>query len=250
MSLNLRLASVLLVGLSALLIEAAENTIHPLPERVYTHIHSFMSKSNAFRGSTLEDTKNWVDRYDNWEAPKELQQKFPYYQSGFDKENRPVWVGEIGKFAIRQQIEKGPDAAADLEKYLLQASLRIGKSMLLKDTPEKPVRQAFFIADWEASDFADFAHLPTLNFVLRLMRTYVDILTEAWGYCVSINVNNAAKRGLDLVRPVIGGVLDKMDVYGEEKEKWMAGLKKYLPEQAIPSWYGGRPDFKPLAIYG
>ncbi|CAG7672575.1 unnamed protein product, partial [Allacma fusca] len=61
----------------------------------------------------------------------------------------PVWVGEIGRYNIRKVIEKGPKAAEELEKYLYKAALNIGKSMLLKDTPEKPVHTAFFIADWD-----------------------------------------------------------------------------------------------------
>ncbi|CAG7723779.1 unnamed protein product, partial [Allacma fusca] len=44
--------------------------------------------------------------------------------------------------------------------------------------PEKPIRTGFFIADWDKSDVKDLAHLPTLNFLLRLLRTYADILTE------------------------------------------------------------------------
>ncbi|CAG7734102.1 unnamed protein product, partial [Allacma fusca] len=111
-------------------------------------------------------------------------------------------------------------------------------SMLLKDTPEKPVHTAFFIADWDESDVKELAHLPTLNFLLRLLRAYADIFTESWGYCLLINVNPGAKKSLELIRPILPGVQSKVEVYGTNPEEWTPALKKHLPENAIPAWYG------------
>ncbi|CAG7821960.1 unnamed protein product, partial [Allacma fusca] len=83
------IVSVLAVCGRAATDEATGNGVHPLPEKVYAHLHSFMSKSKAFKDFTLEDSKNWIDKHDQFVAPAELEKNFPYYQSGFDKENRP-----------------------------------------------------------------------------------------------------------------------------------------------------------------
>ncbi|CAG7728057.1 unnamed protein product, partial [Allacma fusca] len=119
-----------------------------------------MSKSKAFKGFTLEDSKNWIDKHDQFVAPAEFEKIFPFYQSGFDKENRPVWITEVGKYKVRKVVEKGPEATEKLEKYFYKGALAIGKSMLLNDTPENPVRTVFLIADWDQSDVKELAHLP------------------------------------------------------------------------------------------
>ncbi|CAG7724048.1 unnamed protein product, partial [Allacma fusca] len=44
--------------------------------------------SEPFKNFTLIDSINFIDSLEDWEPPKELAQRFPYYLSGFDDEDR------------------------------------------------------------------------------------------------------------------------------------------------------------------
>ncbi|CAG7726945.1 unnamed protein product, partial [Allacma fusca] len=78
------------------------------PMALYAKAHSYISRSKAFKNYTLEDSISFVNQLYHWKAPRELQEKFPYYQAGYDRYDRPVWIGEVGKFDLPGQIRKGP----------------------------------------------------------------------------------------------------------------------------------------------
>ncbi|CAG7827055.1 unnamed protein product, partial [Allacma fusca] len=47
-----------------------------------------------------------VVKFDNalykWVPPMDLQLRFPYYLTGYDDENRSIWVVEFGKWNLRK----------------------------------------------------------------------------------------------------------------------------------------------------
>ncbi|CAG7817726.1 unnamed protein product [Allacma fusca] len=211
---------------------------------------NYVATTKVYRNNTLQDTIHHVKEDDDWTPTKELQAKFPYYLSGYDYDDQPVWVMEVGKYNYREQIEKGPEGAHNLTLYLYQAIHRVIGSMLTKDTPENEIRGIFLIGDCEGLDLFQIAHLPTLSFVLNLMRTYSDFVGILLGRAVFINMNFATTALFNSFRPILGGVFSRMELYGTNKAKWKGALHKFLPEDAIPKWYGGREDYKPLAVYG
>ncbi|CAG7830304.1 unnamed protein product [Allacma fusca] len=124
----------------------------------------YLSKTSVYQNFTLEDTIHHVKEVDSWKAPKELQRKFPYYLSGYDYKDQPVWIGEIGKYNVKEQIQKGPEAARNLTLYLFQGIHRIYRSMWDKDAPGKEIRTAFFIGDCEGLDLNQATHIPTVSY--------------------------------------------------------------------------------------
>ncbi|CAG7729490.1 unnamed protein product, partial [Allacma fusca] len=63
-----------------------------LPPEVYLKAYSYMKRSTAFRNFSLLNSINHVNGLEHWKAPQELQDKFPYYLSGYDYDDQPVWV--------------------------------------------------------------------------------------------------------------------------------------------------------------
>ncbi|CAG7665166.1 unnamed protein product [Allacma fusca] len=188
-----------------------------LAPEVYLKAHSYLKNSNTFRNFSLLNSINHVNGLEHWKAPQELQDKFPYYLSGYDYDDQPVWNA---------------------------------KSMQVKDTDKKEVSRVFLLGDWEGLDITQIMHLPTMLYVIDMVRTYLDFLVAAVGYAVSINMSYAAEVGLQLIKPVLGGLFGKIEFYGTNKVKWMKALKRILPPESIPTWYGGKPDYKPLQVYG
>ncbi|CAG7831453.1 unnamed protein product, partial [Allacma fusca] len=80
--------------------------------------------------------------------------------------------------------------------------------------------------------------------------TYSQIITLALGQVVAINVSFAAELALNIARPVLGSLFQKTDIFGTDKARWSAALRRMLPENVIPNIYGGRKDYTPVKIYG
>ncbi|CAG7717076.1 unnamed protein product [Allacma fusca] len=97
------------------------------------------------------------------------------------------------------------------------------KSMQVKDTDKKEVRRVFLLGDWEGLDIKQVTHLP---------------------------MSYAAEVGLQMVKPLLGGLFGNIELFGTNKAKWMKALKRILPPESIPTWYGGKKDYKPLQVYG
>ncbi|CAG7817725.1 unnamed protein product, partial [Allacma fusca] len=128
--------------------------------RLYRKIHSFLIRTKEYKNFTFQDTVWHVRNDDSWIAPKELQEEFPYYLSGYDYEDQPVWIMEVGKFNLRKYIERGPEGEKNVTTYLFQAVHRVFKSMLDKDTPEREIRGAFIIGDCDGLEIIQTMHLP------------------------------------------------------------------------------------------
>ena len=62
-------------------------------------------------------------------------------------------------------------------------------------------------------------------------------------------VNYVAQAMINILRPVLGNLMEKIQVYGTNKSKWMPELLRQLPQDQLPSWYGGLPDHKPVKVY-
>ncbi|CAG7717056.1 unnamed protein product, partial [Allacma fusca] len=64
-----------------------------------------------------------------WKAPAEIQLNFPYYLSGYDTNNRPIWIFEVGKYPFNTYIKKGPETVQILATYFDQIGYRVMESL-------------------------------------------------------------------------------------------------------------------------
>ena len=65
-----------------------------------------------------------------------------------------------------------------------------------------------------------------------------------------IAANFVTQIAADIVRPFAGRLMERVDIYGTNKAKWTQELRRILPEETIPTWYGGPKDFTPVKVYG
>ncbi|CAG7718796.1 unnamed protein product, partial [Allacma fusca] len=80
-----------------------------------------------------------------------------------------------------------------------------------KDTPGKEIRTAFFVGDCEGLDLNQATHIPTVSFVLNLLQQYSDFLALMVGQTIAFNVNYVATLAFESLRPVLGGVFDRIE---------------------------------------
>ncbi|CAG7819719.1 unnamed protein product [Allacma fusca] len=217
-----------------------------LSEELCVKVHSYMRESRAFQNFTLQDTYSWMANLSKETFP-ELESSFPYLLSGYDFEERPVWV-ILGKYNLRKIIEEGDGAVENFKKYIYQGGIRVAKSLLKNNRQGQEVRKASFLIDLSGLEIAQVKHVATVSFVLNLLETYSDIISELVGQLVFINVNYVSRMALSLVLPVLGDLFERIRVYGSINAHWIFKLRRVLPLESIPPWYGGSDDFKPIEI--
>ncbi|CAG7838235.1 unnamed protein product [Allacma fusca] len=212
--------------------------------------YSYVKHAPIFQHFSKDDLYNLIAEIDSWEVPEALQEKFPYYHAGYDYDDRPIWVTEAGKYRLRHITEGGIEKVSLLEKYILKAALRIMKSMQEKDTKEREIRECVFVIDLDGLDIQQFMHVPTISLGQRLTNDYREILADVIGTVLVINANYVGEVGINMIRPLLGHMLEKIEIYGTNRNKWVPVLRRILPLNTIPKWYGGSDKFKPVKVYG
>ncbi|CAG7829652.1 unnamed protein product [Allacma fusca] len=186
---------------------------------------------------------------DTWEAPPYIQNNYRYYLSGFDYDNRPIWVVEFGKWDVRKIVEGGGQPLRDFDKYISQAVYRVINSTTLRSTPENPVWEVMGISDFDCYSLHQLNSLATMSYILkraRELRDAMQLLNN--GYC--INVNFVAERLINMLRPILGREMERVEVLGTNKSKWLPILLRRFPQDQLPFWYGGFRNFIPYRLYG
>ncbi|CAG7825499.1 unnamed protein product [Allacma fusca] len=65
-----------------------------------------------------------------------------------------------------------------------------------------------------------------------------------------VNVNPLAEKLLQLAKPLAGKFLERMEIHGTNKRKWMPRILRKIPRDQLPEAYGGYKNFKPIEFYG
>ncbi|CAG7820145.1 unnamed protein product [Allacma fusca] len=175
-----------------------------------------------------------------WEAPEYIQEQFPYQFGGYDSQNRPIWMGHLGSCQLRQFIDRQEEYL--LEKYGLQAGYKVIKSIVAKTVEENSSRSAVLIANSDGLSLFQFMYPPTLAFLLKLARVYKDIYAEVLGTGILVNANYVARFGINILRPILGQTLNKIEVYGHDEKTWRQRLREVFTIEIIPSFTGNNHD--------
>jgi hypothetical protein len=186
---------------------------------------------------------------DTWEPPIEISANFPYYLSGFDSENRPIWVLEFGKWDIRSLVEKREDLIDDLKKHVDQWLYRMYKSTGTKATPENPVKDLIVILDTEGLDLHQVSSAPALIVLIQHIRKIASCLQFAYVAYV-VNASFVAKNLINLVKPLVSRDFARVEVLGTNPSHNRQVLLRNIPSDQLAEWYGGAKDFKPVQVYG
>ncbi|CAG7718065.1 unnamed protein product [Allacma fusca] len=246
-------------GVTILLIVTAEGLLkdsgkHRLSDEFYNTLFEVSSCCEIFKNFTLKNMTKWIDDSLSWEAPLELEQKFPFYQAGYDTENRPVWVFEIGKYDYKGQVAKGPEGIEELEKYLYRNTLimlEVGhrQAERNKGASIKGISQALAIFDYDKFKLIDFIRPSTIAAFQEVLYTHSHLLNAVWSKVLMINLPFPPDLIKTVTFPILGPLVKKLKVYGRRCQ-WEPVLKRLIPNDSLPTWYGGSKDFKPIRIYG
>ncbi|CAG7631921.1 unnamed protein product [Allacma fusca] len=188
------------------------------------------------------------ENIEEYEAPYGIPQRFPYYLAGVDEEKRPLWISEWGKWNLKEAVEE--NQLREFGFYFLQLSHRVIKSIYGRSTSDLPITRVSCILDFGDLNVEQVVHVPTVTYVLTAARLYREIIEKRLGEATVINANYPAVTLINLLRPVLGGLLNRVTVHGTNKSRWLPKLLRKIPPSSIPEWYGGTKEFKPIEVYG
>ncbi|CAG7733278.1 unnamed protein product, partial [Allacma fusca] len=156
---------------------------------------------------------------DKWKSPEELQKDCPYYLSGFDEENRPIWIVDMGIWPTRDILAKGPEWEESYSKHVNQMIKRVYDSIRFRATPENPVTEFNIIVDLDNYTIRHFSSVKAVRFSTEKF----SLVTKAakFGNVVyAVNTNFFAEVVINILRPVLGSSLERVEVFGTNSETW------------------------------
>lgn len=67
---------------------------------------------------------------------------------------------------------------------------------------------------------------------------------------IYISANFAAENFLQIVKPMVGNLLEKCEIFGPKKSQWLPKIARKIPVSQLPPWYGGKKDWKAVSVGG
>ncbi|CAG7732732.1 unnamed protein product [Allacma fusca] len=65
-----------------------------------------------------------------------------------------------------------------------------------------------------------------------------------------VNANFVFTTVWNMMKPILGQNVYKVDIFGSNKDQWVPVLLKHFPRDQLSKRYGGTRHFKPVQVYG
>ncbi|CAG7835790.1 unnamed protein product [Allacma fusca] len=243
-------------------VEALVRLIRPilgsLMERLFYFDHSSKRPSrnkvtaNLVEFNRTEVNSNFLQNdLDNWKAPEELRRSFIYYWSGIDEDCRPIWIGQLGQWNVQKVIDEGLESKKTLRKYIDQMVHNVMKTLKSNYSGCENVNEEITgIIDLEGFNWHQMSSAQTIVFILSTFKEFIPVVFKHVESVFVVNTNYMAKALLNLIRPLLGSFMERVEIFGTHKQHWLPHLLKRFPRNELPEWYGGDKNFAPIQVFG
>nr|CAH0107616.1 unnamed protein product [Daphnia galeata] len=210
---------------------------------------SVTEAEKMLRASLVWRQANGIDEILKWNPPEVLLKYFSYGKVGYDKFHSPVFICAQGQMDLRgilQSVTK-----KDFMRYQHYATEKGNKEMLeeyLKSGKNKYC-QLTLISDMEHLSMKQMTYKPVMDTGLEKAKVYEANYPENLRRIFIINVPKFFTVMYNFMRPFMHQVtLDKVKIFGTNKEEWTAALLEEIEAENLPLHYGGTmvdPDGDP-----
>ncbi|CAG7834526.1 unnamed protein product [Allacma fusca] len=175
-----------------------------------------------FLSATLVASHNLTDsEVMAFDPPEEIKVAFPYYLSGYDKDQVPIWIFEAGKWDMRKYAELGGEQYDAMDVHVHKMFLTFKESAL-----NSSAQQYIAIADMEGLNIRQAGHLKTVQFIIQQFERLEKIARNGLvklGFILNSNLvfEGILKLGIPLlvrfISEGIHNVLRSLEITTEEK---------------------------------
>nr|CAH0109448.1 unnamed protein product [Daphnia galeata] len=201
------------------------------------------------RASLAWREANGIDEVSNWTPPEVLPKYFSFGKVGYDKFHCPVYVCAQGNMDLRgilQSVTK-----KDYMRYQAYMTEKVNKEMREESisTGNNKSCQMTFIADMENLSMRQMTFRPVMETGLEQTKIYELNYPENLRRIFVINAPKFFTFIFNAMKPFMHqATIDKMKIFGSDKEEWAAALLEDIEADNLPLHYGGTmvdPDGDP-----
>ncbi|XP_057372739.1 SEC14-like protein 2 [Daphnia carinata] len=176
---------------------------------------------------------------EQWEPPLVLVKYYPMGIIGNDKQSCPVWIVSFGNAdwrGILQSVSK-----RDYLRYICYMAEKSFKEMRKNSLQtQKPVTYQTFIIDMDGLSMRQMSYKPFREVGIEGIKLSEANYPESLRRVFIINAPKAFTFVFSMVKPFLHQVtLDKISVFGFDKNEWSAALLKEIDADQLPVYYGG-----------
>jgi len=176
-----------------------------------------------------------------WVAPEEVRKTCKYYLSGFDNEQRPVWIVDYGNWDLNTLLDDDELEQA-LEHYIQQIVYRIECSFTIKNST---VRSWVLISDLGGK--SEWSTLPFAVKMARKLTRFSD--TVAYGYV--FNMTWVSHAFVTSAKAFLGPAINRTKLYSIDtpSSEWQSSILSQIPADQLPKQFGGITNFTPYLSF-
>ncbi|XP_046460612.1 SEC14-like protein 2 [Daphnia pulex] len=192
---------------------------------------------------------NGVDDILKWTPPEVFQKYYSLGKIGYDKFNCPVYVCAQGNMDLRgilQSVTK-----KDFMRFQAYMTEKVNKEMLDEtlSNGKNKYCQMTFVADMENLSMRQMTYKPVMETGTEQTKVYELNYPENLRRIFIINAPKIFTVIFNFLKPFMHqATLDKMRIFGHDKEEWAAALLEEIEADNLPLHYGGTmvdPDGDP-----
>lgn len=185
----------------------------------------------------------------NWTPPEVITKYFSFGKLGNDKFDCPVFISAHGQMDLRgilQSVTK-----KDYMRYQMYMTEIVNQEMRDESfrTGKNTACQMTFIADMANLSMRQMTYKPVMETGLEQTKVYELNYPENLRRIFIINAPKLFTVIYNIMKPFMHqATIDKMRIFGSDKEEWTAALQEEIEADSLPVHYGGTmvdPDGDP-----
>ncbi|CAG7821769.1 unnamed protein product [Allacma fusca] len=181
----------------------------------------------------FKDTDNEILKF---EISNETKAAYPYYLSGYDDEGVPIWVSELGRWDTRKAADGTPQELRDYKINIIQMFKRCVNSENIQNNHEGPAHEFVLVFDMDGFNIRQTSSPSSLQLVLWIARQAEQAFSNNIKNAYIVNANYLFTTVFDLMKPILGRSVYKVEVFGTNKNVWTPKILKKLPKESLAEW--------------
>ncbi|XP_046633901.1 SEC14-like protein 2 [Daphnia pulicaria] len=172
-----------------------------------------------------------------WTPPEVIEKYYSIGQTGYDKFGCPLWMSAQGPIDIRGIMQS--TTKKELMRFMIYIMEK--NALNMRQNPERCSSPSIcVVADMEQLSMWQMAYRPVSQIRNEMVSIYEANYPENLRRIFIINAPKLFTVIYNMMRPFMNQVtIDKICVYGFDKDEWQSALLKDIEADQLPAHYGG-----------
>ncbi|CAG7725552.1 unnamed protein product [Allacma fusca] len=175
-----------------------------------------------------------------------LKELYPYYVAGYDFDNLPVVVIEVGHWDylfVSKNLDKYAGEMDDFRNNFHGCLRKMSQLNVTRESEEEENISGGFALLLDLNNFSlkHFMSSESAKLLLSFWKGFKQF-DDSIAYAFYINMNAVAENFALLSKPLMSKAFGRSQLFGTKNTSWIPALQRKIPTSTLPSWYGGEQD--------